>query len=94
MLVLSETKLKGTGEKNFGNVVGRVSGVNENERAREGVGIIVGEAWKGCVREWKEVSSRLMYVRMQVGVDNYVTQSKSLKAKKGTPPWMNGLPKY
>ena len=72
VLVLSETKLKGTGEKNFGNVVGRVSGVNVNERAREGVGIIVGEAWKGCVREWKEVSSRLMYVRMKVGVDIYV----------------------
>ena len=72
VLVLSETKLKGTGEKNFGNVVGRVSGVDVNERAREGVGIIVGEAWKGCVREWKEVSSRLMYVRMKVGMDNYV----------------------
>ena len=23
-----------------------------------------------------------------------ISQSKSLKAKKGTPPWMNGLPKY
>ena len=71
VLVLSETKLKGSGEKTFGNVVGRVSGVSSGS-AREGVCIIVGEAWKGCVREWKEVSSRLMYVRMKVGVDEYV----------------------
>ena len=42
-------------------------------KAKEGVRIIVGEALKGCVREWKEVSSRLMYVRMKVGMDKYVT---------------------
>ena len=71
VLVVSETKLKGRGERMFGNVVGRVSGVS-NGRAREGVGIIVRDEWKRCVIEWKEVSSRLMYVRMNVGVSKYV----------------------
>ena len=56
MLVLSETKLRGTGEQTYGNVVGRVSVVSSG-RAKEGVCIIVREEWKRCVREWKEVSS-------------------------------------
>ena len=71
VLVLSETKLRGTGEWTFGNVVGRVSGVSSG-RAKEGVCIIVGDEWKRCVREWKEVSSRLMYVRVNVGESKYV----------------------
>ena len=41
-------------------------------RAREGVCIIVADEWMRCVREWKEVSSRLMYVRMNVGESKYV----------------------
>ena len=71
VLVLSETKLKGRGEWTFGGVVGRVSGVSSG-RAREGVCIIVADEWMRCVREWKEVSSRLMYVRMNVGESKYV----------------------
>ena len=59
VLVLSETKLRGRGEQTFGNMVAWVSGVSSG-RAKEGVCIIVGEEWKRCVREWKEVSSRLM----------------------------------
>ena len=31
--------------------------------------------WKRCVREWKEVFSRLMYVRMNVGESEYVCLS-------------------
>ena len=71
VLVMSETELIGKGDRIFGNVVGRVSGVSSG-RAKEGVCIFVGEAWKGCVREWKEVSSRMMYVRMKVVMDKYV----------------------
>lgn len=72
VLVLCETKLRGRGERMFGKVMGRVSGVSERSNAKEGVGVIVGEKWKKCVREWKEVSSRLMFVRMKIGVSNYV----------------------
>ena len=71
MLVVSEIKLKGRGEQTFGNVVGRVSGVSSG-RAKEGVCIIVGKEWNRCLREWKEVSSRLMYARMIVGESKYV----------------------
>ena len=58
---LSETKLKGKGEVIFGELVGRVSGV-----AREGVALLLSEWLMRCVVEWKEVSSRLMWVREQI----------------------------
>ena len=58
VLALSETKLKGKGEVMFGEVNGRMSGVRERERAREG--------------EWKELSSRLMWVRMNLGCEKWV----------------------
>ena len=57
---LSETKLKGEGE-----VVGRVSGVAVG-RAREGVAPLLSGRLMRCVVEWKEASSRLMWVRVKI----------------------------
>ena len=48
ILALSETKMKGQGECDFGGVGGRYTGVDVNERAREGVAILVSEE----VKEW------------------------------------------
>ena len=62
---LSETRLKGKGEVMFGEVVGRVSGVAVG-RAREGVALLLSERLMRCVVEWKEVSSRLMWVRVKI----------------------------
>ena len=62
---LSETKLKGKGEVIFGEVVGRVSGV-EVGRAREGVTLLLSGRLMRCVVEWKEVSSMLMWVRVKI----------------------------
>ena len=59
---LSKTKLKGKGEVMLGDVVGRVSGVAEG-RARKGVALLLSGWLRRCVVEWKEVSSRLMWVR-------------------------------
>ena len=56
---LSETKLKGKGE-----VVRRVSGV-AGGKAREGVALLLNGWLTRCVVEWKEVSSRLMWVRVK-----------------------------
>ena len=51
MLVVSETKLKGTGQWIFGNVVGRVSGVSDgNARG--------GSAYN-CGRKLEEVCDRM-----------------------------------
>ena len=62
---LSETKLKEKDEVIFGKVVGRVSGV-AGGRAREGVALVLSGWLMRCVVEWKEVSSRLMWVRVKI----------------------------
>ena len=66
VLALSETKMKGKGEVTFGEMTGRVSGV-ERGRAREGVALLLSEWMVSKVVEWKEVSSRLMWVRVRLG---------------------------
>ena len=66
VLALCETKMKGKGEAAFGEVTGRVSGV-ERGRAREGVALVLSEWMVNKVVEWKEVSSRLMWVRVRMG---------------------------
>ncbi len=53
---LNETKMKGMGESEFGDVIGRVSGV-VNGRAREGVALLVIERVQKFVKEWKEISA-------------------------------------
>ena len=65
VLALCETKMKGK-EVAFGEVTGRVSGV-ERGRASEGVGLLLSEWMENKVVEWKEVSSRLMWVRVRMG---------------------------
>ena len=50
----------------FGEVTGRVSGV-ERGRARKGVALLLSEWLGNKVVEWKEVSPRLMWVRVRMG---------------------------
>ena len=71
VLALSETKMKGKGESEFGNVMGRVSGVMRG-RGREGVAILVSEEIGKRVVEWKEVSSRLMWMKVKMGREMWV----------------------
>ena len=65
MCALSETQLKGKGEVMFGEVVGMVSGVAVG-RLREGVALLVSGRLMRCVVEWKELSSKLMWVRVKI----------------------------
>ena len=65
VLALCETKMKGK-EVAFGEVTGTVSGV-ERGRVREGVALLLSEWMVNKVVEWKEVSSRLMWVRVRMG---------------------------
>ena len=57
--------MKGTKLKGKGEVVGRVSGVVVG-RAREGAAMLLSGRLMRCVVEWKEVSSRLMWVRVKI----------------------------
>ena len=72
VLVLSETKVKGIGEREWEGERVIVSGVSERMRAREGVAVLIkGRLW-GSVTEYRCVSSRLMWVRMKVAGENVV----------------------
>ena len=71
VFALSETKLKGRGEVPFGSVVGRKSGVRTG-RAREGVALLVSDRVKEKVSEWKEVSARMMWVKVKWGCETWV----------------------
>ena len=71
MCAPSETKLKGKGEVMFSEVVGRVSGVAAG-RAREGVALLLSGRLMRCIVDWKEVSSRLMWVRVKIERERWV----------------------
>ena len=66
VFALCETKMKGKGEEALGEVTGRVSGI-ERGRAREGVALLLSKWMANKVVEWKEVSLRLMWVRVRMG---------------------------
>ena len=55
----------------FGKVVGRVSGA-AGGRTREDVVLLLREWLLRCVVEWKEVSSRLIWVRVKIEQENWV----------------------
>ena len=68
VLALCETKMKGNGEVPFGEVTGRVSGVERGrEREREGVTLWLSEWMVNKLVEWKGVSSRLIWLRVRMG---------------------------
>ena len=63
LCALSETKLKGKGEVMFDEVVGRVFGV---AGGRERVALLLSGWLMRYVVKWKEVSSRLVWVRVKI----------------------------
>ena len=71
MCAFSKIKLRRTGEGKFGEVVVRVSGT-AGGRVREGMALILNEWLLRSGVEWKEVSSRLMLVRVQIERESQV----------------------
>ena len=72
ILALCETKMKGQGDCDFGGVEGRYSGVAVEAHASEGVAILVSEEVKGWVTEWREVTSRIMWVKLKIERETWV----------------------
>ena len=60
MLALTETKFKGEGEVSWCGVNGIISGVQEMERAREGVAVLLNDVWHSVVVKSGYVSSRVL----------------------------------
>ena len=58
LLDLTETKLKGNGEVSWCGVNGIIAGVQEMERARKGVAILLNKVWNSAVVDFECVSSK------------------------------------
>ena len=63
VLGVSETHLKGCGEKAIGDAVMVYSGVSEG-RAKGGVAVIIAGEMRYCLKEWQCVSERLVKVQI------------------------------
>ncbi|CAK1604149.1 unnamed protein product, partial [Parnassius mnemosyne] len=68
VLCVNETKRKGKDATTHGMYTAYWSGVDETERACQGVGIILSERMGHCVKEYECVSPRLLWIRMKVGL--------------------------
>uniref|UniRef100_A0A0L8GKW8 Endonuclease/exonuclease/phosphatase domain-containing protein n=1 Tax=Octopus bimaculoides TaxID=37653 RepID=A0A0L8GKW8_OCTBM len=63
-------------------------------RSREGVALLVSERVKKSVVEWKEVSLRLMWIKMRVGKSGYVVVLGDWNAQVGNEEVENVVGKY
>ncbi|CAK1586485.1 unnamed protein product [Parnassius mnemosyne] len=68
VLCVNETKRKGRDVTAHGMYTAYWSGVDETERACQGVGVILSERMGQCVKEYECVSPRLLWIRMKVGL--------------------------
>jgi len=50
VVVLTETKKKGTGSETLGNYIQLFSGVKKYERAKTGVSVLINKKWKGPIK--------------------------------------------
>ena len=69
-LVVTGTKLKRKGEFKICKVIRRIAGIR-TRRAREGAGIFMCTDWRLKVNGLGGATSRLIYVKLEKGVDYY-----------------------
>ena len=65
MLALADTKLKGNGKVSWCGVNGIIATVQEMERAREGVTILLNDVWHSEVIDFGCVSSRILWIKFR-----------------------------
>ena len=63
LLALTETKLKGKEEVSWFGDNGIIAGVQEMERAREGVAILLNDVWHSAAADFECVSSRILWTK-------------------------------
>jgi exonuclease III len=66
ILVLTETKKKGTGSETSGNCIHLFSGVKKYERAKRGVSILINKKWKGPIKNWEPIDERILKLDMNI----------------------------
>ena len=65
LLALTKTKLKRNGKVSWCGVNGIIAGVQEMERAKEGVSILLTDVWHSEVIDFGYVSSRILWIKFK-----------------------------
>ena len=65
LLALTETKLKGEGNVLWCGINGIISGVQEMERAMEGVAVLLNDVWYSAGVKYGCVSSRILWIKLK-----------------------------
>ena len=65
LLALTEKKLKGNGEVSWCGVNGIIADVQELERVKEGVGILLNDVWHSAVIDFGCISARILWVKFK-----------------------------
>ena len=65
LLALKETKLKGNGEVSWCEVNGIIASVQEMERAREDVAVLLNDVWHSAVTDFGYVSSGILWIKFK-----------------------------
>jgi exonuclease III len=68
VLCLNETKRKGKDMSMHGPLMALWSGVSDDERGSQGVGIVLSERMAECLREYECVSPRMLWARLKLGL--------------------------
>ena len=66
LVVLTETKKKGTGIETLGNYVYLFSGVKKYERAKKGVSILINKKRKDSIKNWEYIDGRILRLYMNI----------------------------
>ena len=64
LLALTETKLKGNGEVSWSGVNVIFAGVQEMERARERVAVLLNDVWHSSVVKFGYVNTRILWIKL------------------------------
>ena len=62
LFALTETKLKGNGEVSWCGIIGIITGIQEKERAREGMASLLNDVWHSAVKNFGCVSFRILWM--------------------------------
>ena len=94
LLALTKTKLKGNGELLWCEVNGIIAGVQEIERAREVVAVLMKDEWYSVMTDFGCVSSKVIWVKFKfslVKICVVVKNSSTEEAIKEMKSFLNYL---
>lgn len=64
--VITETKKKGNGSENLGYYDLFYSGVKKDQRAQQGVGILIRKSLRRCITSWEPIDQRLIRMNLTI----------------------------